>query len=297
MFLFQLWIFNINFETIISFLIGIFFGIAIICLIYAIAVVASLGDKKFFIKTEDDSLTKEETLQLISDAQKCYKDKKLRGKTGKFSYCAKISMDLAYGIASRFYPKSKYPLLEITVDEAILLISYIDKRLDEILSKGILKSLRRFKISFIADISFKASTVMNSRAFNVGMDVTKTVGIVKKVANVINPLNWGRKIFVDTALAIAINKLCLIIITVVGEETYKIYSKKVLNKEEVLETNVDELINSLDKDLLKLKNKEMNDDIDLEYNFMKKGYIPSKNKKDYICIFDPNMEMIKMGGN
>ena len=293
MFLFQLWIFNINFETIISFIFGIFFGIALICLIYAILVVASLGDKKFFIKTQDDSLTLEETQQLIIDAQKSFKDKKLRGKTGKVSYCGKLSTDLAYGIASRFYPKSKYPLLEISIDEAILLLEYIDKRIDDILSKGVLKTLRRFKISFITDMSLKTTAVMNSRAFNVGKNVTKTITTAKKVINIINPLNWGKRIIVDSALSIAINKLCLIIIQIVGEETYKIYSKKVLNKEVDFESNVEELARSIDTDILKLKENNTEEKINLEYEFLKRYYNVENKNVEYDSIFDAEMEMRK----
>ncbi len=293
MFLFQLWIFNINFETIISFIFGIFFGIALICLIYAILVVASLGDKKFFIKTQDDSLTLEETQQLIIDAQKSFKDKKLRGKTGKVSYCGKLSTDLAYGIASRFYPKSKYPLLEISIDEAIMLLEYIDKRIDDILSKGVLKTLRRFKISFITDMSLKTTAVMNSRAFNVGKNVTKTITTAKKVINIINPLNWGKRIIVDSALSIAINKLCLIVIQIVGEETYKIYSKKVLNKEVDFESNVEELARSIDTDILKLKENNTEEKINLEYEFLKRYYNVENKNVEYDSIFDAEMEMRK----
>lgn len=293
MFLFQLWIFNINFETIISFIFGIFFGIALICLIYAILVVASLGDKKFFIKTQDDSLTLEETQQLIIDAQKSFKDKKLRGKNGKVSYCGKLSTDLAYGIASRFYPKSKYPLLEISIDEAIMLLEYIDKRIDDILSKGVLKTLRRFKISFITDMSLKTTAVMNSRAFNVGKNVTKTITTAKKVINIINPLNWGKRIIVDSALSIAINKLCLIVIQIVGEETYKIYSKKVLNKEVDFESNVEELARSIDTDILKLKENNTEEKINLEYEFLKRYYNVENKNLEYDSIFDAKMEMRK----
>lgn len=293
MFLFQLWIFNINFETIISFIFGIFFGIALICLIYAILVVASLGDKKFFIKTQDDSLTLEETQQLIIDAQKSFKDKKLRGKTGKVSYCGKLSTDLAYGIASRFYPKSKYPLLEISIDEAIMLLEYIDKRIDDILSKGVLKTLRRFKISFITDMSLKTTAVMNSRAFNVGKNVTKTITTAKKVINIINPLNWGKRLIVDSALSIAINKLCLIVIQIVGEETYKIYSKKVLNKEVDFESNVEELARSIDTDILKLKENNTEEKINLEYEFLKRYYNVENKNVEYDSIFDAEMEMRK----
>jgi hypothetical protein len=60
MFLFKIWFINIDFGTIMSFIIGIVFGVMLVGLIYAILVVASLNDKKAFVKTQDDSLKEDE---------------------------------------------------------------------------------------------------------------------------------------------------------------------------------------------------------------------------------------------
>ena len=297
MFLLKLWIFEISFSTILSFLFGILFGIALIGLIYAIIVVASIGDKKYFLKTEDDSLTEAEAKDLIYEAQRAYKDKKLRGKTGRVAHCYSLSKDLAYGIASRFYPKSKYPLLEITVDEAILLLGYIEKRLDEILGKRGIRLIRKMKISFIADVSRKTSSVVNSRAFNVGVDVTKSVGKVHKILSIINPVNWGKRLAFDTVMPKILDKLCLVVITVVGEETFKIYSKKVLNKEVNIETNIDEITSAIDNDFIDFKNNTVTDEkINEEYKYLSRYYSVMSDKAKYESLFDSNMKM-KMGGN
>ncbi len=292
MFLFKLWIFEINFETIISFIIGIIFGLILFGLIYIIVVVASLGNKKFIIKTQDDSLTEAEVKDLIVAARDTYKDKKLRGKTGKVSYCYGICKDLAYGIAARFYPKSKYPLLELTVDEAIELISYIRERVDEILGRRGLKLLRRIKVSFIADASLKSASVLNSRAFNVGKNVTKSVGIAKRILDVINPVTLLRKATMDNVLSIVLNKLCVIVITVVGEETYKIYSKKVLNKEVSIESDIDKIADELDIELANAKNRLDNKEISNEdYKLLTRFYNLGNSSYKYDSIFDADMNL------
>lgn len=281
-------IINIDFGTIISFIIGIFFGIVIICLIYAIVVVASLGDKKFIVKTEDDSLSEQKVKELIKNAELIYKDKKIRGKNSRVNHCYKISKDLAYGIASSFYPNSKYPLLELTVDEVISLLGYIQVRIDEILNRRGLRILKKFKVSFITDISMKTTTVLNSKAFNVTKNVSKKVGFLKKVVNVINPVVWVRKAIIDNTMIIVLDKLCMVVISVVGEETYKIYSKKVLNKEVEIESDVDELIDSI-KDEIDV-NENKNEDL----KFMNHYYV-SKTKNNYESIFDSKEKMM-VGG-
>lgn len=287
---FKIWIFNINFETIMSFIIGIFFGIALLCLVYAILVVASLGDKKFIVKTDDDSLTEQEVKDLILEAERCFKDKKLRGKNSRVNHCFKISKDLAYGIAARFYPNSKYPLLELTVDEVISLLGYIQVRIDDLLDRRGLRLLKKLKVSFIKDISTKTTSVLNSKAFNITKDVSKGVGIVKKVLNIVNPVNWVRKTIIDGSLTIILNKLCLVIIAVVGEETYKIYSKKVLNKEPEIESNIDEIINSIGSEI------KGNNELEISNNKFLSHYLPiNKNNKKYESIFDSSCKMINGG--
>ena len=290
MFLFKIWIFNINLETIMSFIIGIFFGIALLCLVYAVLVVASLGDKKFIVKTDDDSLTEQEVKDLILEAERCFKDKKLRGKNSRVNHCFKISKDLAYGIAARFYPNSKYPLLELTVDEVISLLGYIQVRIDDLLDRRGLRLLKKLKVSFIKDISTKTTSVLNSKAFNITKDVSKGVGIVKKVLNIVNPVNWVRKTIIDGSLTIILNKLCLVIIAVVGEETYKIYSKKVLDKEPEIESNIDEIINSIGSEI------KGNNELEISNNKFLSHYLPiNKNNKKYESIFDSSCKLINGG--
>ena len=295
MFLFELFGINLDYKLIISFLVGLFFGLLMFILIYVILVLKSIGSKKFMIKTEIDDLTLQEVKDLVGKAQKEYKDDKLRGSTPKFSHCMNLSKDLVYAISTRYYPNSKYPMLELSIDELILLLGYIEKRLDEILDKRILRLVKRAKISTIYDISVKSSRVVQSKTYEVSKNVTKGVNTAKKVLNIINPAWWFRKTIMDTALDKILDKLYLVLIAIVGEETYKIYSKKFLNDESLdfSSDGVDEIVNSIEDDLKEAKDKIVSENLvnldeDNFKNDLKKKIITNiiDVKNDYECIFD-----------
>lgn len=255
MILFKLGIFEIDLTTIASFFIGIFLGAIITCSIYALLVLGSLRNKKFLIKTEDDSLTASEVKDMIFEAQKSFKDKGLRGDNSRVNHCKDISIGLVYGIATRFFPKSKHPLLELTIDEAMMLTIYIENRVDEILNRKFLRLFKKIKISTIFEITQKTNQVMDSKVFKVGKEVNEKFNTFKKFINVVNPAWWLKKLVFDKTINVITDKICMVIIAVVGEETYKIYSKTVFNADVSIESNVDELVSSLDTELLDVSNE------------------------------------------
>ena len=266
-------------------------------LIYALLVVMSLGDKKFLVKTEDDSLTADEVKDMVVEAQRAFKDKSLRGKQGKVGHCKNLCTDLVYGIATRFYPESKYPLFELSVEESILLVGYIQKRIDELLDKKVLSLFKRFKVSQIVSLTQKTSQVMDSKFYEIGMNINGATKVLRKAINAINPAWWFKKVVTDNVTNIILNKLCLVIIAVVGEETYKIYSKTIFNEEVSIETNVDLLMDSLNDDLTQVKNEVMNNpDAYSEVmdstpsathtiKYKSRAAIGNKLERDYECAF------------
>ena len=48
--------------------------------------------------------------------------------------------------------------------------------------------------------------------------------------NVVNPVYWFRKLVINTSVDVMTKKICIVIIGIVGEETTKIYSKKLFDK-------------------------------------------------------------------
>ncbi len=248
MILLKIWIFNLDFTTILSFLLGVVVGFILLCLLYAIFVLASLRDKKFLIKTTDDSLTVTEVKDMILTAQKTFKDKNLRGKKKRVPFAYEIGKDLVYGIATRFYPKSKYPLLELSVDETIMLTMYVKARLEEIINRRGIRLLKGFKIADIVNITQTSNKVMKSEAFKVTKQISNVAGKIKNVLNIINPVILFRKYVIGSTINIVTDKLCVVALAVVGEETYKIYSKSVFNKTIEIESNVDEILTDIDND-------------------------------------------------
>ena len=97
----------------------------------------------------------------------------------------------------------------------------------------------------------------------------------------------------DVTVNIITNKLCVIIIKVVGEEVFKIYSKKVLNKDVELDTNIEETLNDLENDIKDLNTKENNNnETNIEMKYLSRYYVINKNKViKYKSIYDPEMKM------
>ena len=298
MFLFKLWIFEFDIATLISFLVGILFGVILVFLMYALICVASIGSKKFIVKKQNEGYDLEQVKTLIVKAQEEFKDKGLRGSTPKFNYCVRICKDLAYGIAASYYPNSKYPLLELSVNEITMLLEYIKERLEEILNRRALRLLRKFKISTIVDMSVRSNKLVNSKGFEIGKDVSKAFSALKKVVNALNPVWWFRKLVMDNTINIILNKLYIVAIAVVGEETYKIYSKKVLNIDVEIETNVEEIMKSIDSDLDGISDVE-NEVVDTVLNekmfFKNQAVVGKRLENNYESIFDDNMPLMNKG--
>lgn len=247
--LFKLGIFNIDFATIISFLIGAIMGFIILLLVYALAVISSLHSKNFITKTDKDDLTTQEVKDMVLRTQKSYKDKTLRKDISRIHHCYSLSKDLAYGIAVRFYPESNYPFLELSVNELTLLTGYITSRVDELLNHKGIRMLRKLKISTIVNLSSKTKDIEESKAFQTTKTISQSLNKTKYVFDLINPLKWGRKLIVDRIINLIIDKICIVIISIVGEETYKIYSKKVFHKDVELDTGTADLIEEMSDSL------------------------------------------------
>ena len=291
MYLFKvLWVIEINYQTILSFVIGIITGFILLMLIYAIIVLNSLRDVKVTKIDPTDTLTEREAKEMIEQAILDFKDKTKRGKKTKGEHFKVLCSDLVYGIASRFFPKSKYPLAEISISEAILLLEYIQKRLDEILDRKGVRILKKFKISTIIDISMNTKKVTEAKAFKVTKRAAKVTGAVTKVINVINPVNLFRKLVVETTLSKVTNKLYMISLSIVGEEAFKIYSKAVLKEELEIDSNVDELVDSLKEDFEDAKieaSGELNlDKKDENRKFKTLNLVMNSNKENRVLQYD-----------
>ncbi len=242
-----------DWKYLIVFLTGIMFGFVFMLLLYLYSVVVSLRKKGKYKKrpVEIDEL---EIELLIKDAQEVFKDKELRKEVGLTTHLKNVNLDLASDIAKKYYPTSKYPLLELTVEEALELANYITERTNDFLSARILSPLKRRTIAQIKAMYDTKVKVEETKIVKAGKKVGagKISKTVMGVVNVLNPAYWVKRLAVDKLYDVIIVRICLAIIAITGEETYKIYSKSVFKKPEDLNVDIDELY----KDILKEAEEE-----------------------------------------
>lgn len=240
-----------DFGSILLFIIGIFTGFFLMLLFYLYAVIRGMNKKIIKHKTEEINIDEEEIKLLINDAKEDYKNKDARKELGTFKHLIEVNKMLANDIASKFYPSSKYPYLELTIDEVISLSHYITNRVDELFESKILNLFRKITLRKIIELNdTKKSIEENKLVKSVKKyNVVSAVKFTLKTLNLLNPFYWIRTLTVNQVTNIVLSKMGQQIIQITGEETYKIYSKKVFDVEVDLESDLDEIYEELEKEL------------------------------------------------
>lgn len=267
----------INFANFFSFLIGLGVGFVIFALVYLLLILLSLNKKKYVIKSQINDVSDEEIKKIILDAQNAFKDKKLKGEDAMIGYCYNLSKELVIHIASRFFPNSKHPVFELSIDELILLANYISLRVDEILSKRGLRVFRKLKISTIVGWTDVKKTIDDNPIIKATKKykISETLTAAKKVINVINPLWWAKRFISTASMNLLLKKVCLVIMGIIGEETYKIYSKSVFDKDVTIDSGVDEIVEEIGDENL------MDDDLDFTKDEAVKPIVEKKQTKKH----------------
>lgn len=231
-----------DWRYLIVFITGIAFGFFFMLLVYLYSVIVSLK-KKTKYKRHPIEIDELEMELLIKDAQEQFKNKELRKEMGVFTYFKKVNLELVTDISKKYYPESKYPLLELSVKESLELTNYISNRINDFLSARILAPFKRKTLAQLKGLYDVKVKVEETKIVKAGKKVgaAKIGKTVLGVINVINPAYWVKRLTVDKLYDIIIVKICLASIGVVGEETYKIYSKSVFKDPEEIDVDIDQL--------------------------------------------------------
>ncbi len=237
-----------DYSTFVSFLIGISVGFLLLLLIYVYAVLRSLNKGLRLRGVDEQDIDEEEIKWLIKDAQKEFKNKELRTELGYPKHLLDIITELSVDIAKKFYPKSKYPYLELTVDETLKLNHYITDRLEELLSGRILRLTRGMTLTKIVEMNQTNTKINNSAIVKTAKKYKNVAKTTLAVINAVNPVYWFRKLTKEVAVNKVMVRIGMTIIAITGEETYKIYSKKVFAVEKSIDTGVDDIYEALNKD-------------------------------------------------
>ena len=88
--------------------------------------------------------------EIITNQKNKYIEESSFASTSQKVECLKENcIDLVNEIASSYYPNSKYPIYELSIDELILLTRYISDRIDGLFSGRILRKLKDLKVSSV----------------------------------------------------------------------------------------------------------------------------------------------------
>ena len=254
-----------------SFLIGLGGGITIAALVYIIIVLATTRQKPFIVQTKANNVTDEEIKQMIYEAQQQFKDKSLKGANSTIAYCKDLSVELVMNIAKKYFPESKRPIYELSIDEVLMLTVYISNRLDEILDAKGLRIFRRFKVSQIIGMTevkekIEANSIVKATK---KYKLIEAFNAAKSVINVVNPVYWARKFVVN----------------------------KSIDFDQVVEidSGIDDIVNDIQNDLNEMEEESKSDFVDTNVDAKENNIAleapkePSTKKRSLFRIFRKKM--------
>lgn len=241
-------IIQLDMTTILNFLLGVLTGFILLFLTFLLF--ATINEKKRFRKRILNKLPLEnhEVYDLIEIKQTQLLETVKLTDNAYFNVAFDLSYELLEEIAEHYFPESKYPIYEITVEELMELNRYITNRIEEMVNGKVLKHFKNYRISSLINMLHMKKAIDDSKLMKLNrkFKVSKMLSIGRAVVNYANPVYWFRRLAIKPTTEVLTKEICKYIIAVVGEETNKIYSKSFSEDkhEEDLEEKFNELIES-----------------------------------------------------
>ena len=232
---------------------GILVGFIISVCLYVVIFLASLKKTKSSeikeLSFENEVLLKEKLSDIKKDFITETEGLSMKEKTDMFG---EAIYNVANTVASNYYPNSKYPIYELSIEELIHLLNYLSNRLDGIFSKPVLKIFRKMTISQIFKIIDTKKKIEENKIVKVATS-SKTKKVFQSIMTVINyanPIYWIKKVVINTSLTFTLNRIFLLVLDIVSDETNKAYSKSLFNEERILnEKEINEALNEIEREM------------------------------------------------
>ena len=227
----------VSWSTFFTLLAGIVIGFVICSTIYGITLLKSVKKESGKIKLNTTVVSEEELLKIVNEIKTSFVDE-TEGLSVKYRFEVLGSklVEVASRIACLYYPNSKYPLYELTVEELIMFLEYLSKRIEGVFDKPILKHFKKISISQVFKILDTKKKIDESKVTKIikKTQPSKIKSAVMVVLKVANPVYWVKKLIIGTTIDTAVRKASLLVIDIVAEETSKTYSKSLFNEEKTL---------------------------------------------------------------
>lgn len=225
----------ISFRDVTNFLLGIITGFILLGLFITFMFTTSSRRKqRKRLLALPEMIEKKEVFQMIESKQQQLLETVKLTDNAYFRVAFELSYELAEDIARYYYPKAKYPMYEISIEELLELNYYITKRVEKLVNGKFLKHFKGYKISTIIDILNKKKAIDNSKLMQLNrkLKISKIFSVGKAVLNYANPIYWFRRLAIKPSTVLVTKEVCKFIIAIVGEETNNVYSKSLFHHDE-----------------------------------------------------------------
>lgn len=231
------------------FVLGILTGFVLLTLMIALLLVSGRRNRKKILMSREAPLDSKTVEAIVEEKQKELVDTVKFTDNAYFRVAIDLSMELMQEISHHYFPDSKYPMYELSIQEIIDLTFYVTKRVEKIVDGKFLRLFKNARISTIINILEKKKALDNSKLMKLSrkLHISKLYSASRTILNYANPIYWFRKLTIKPSVTLLTKEVCKMIIEIVGEETNKIYSKKLFaspDDEALIEAKVDELIQS-----------------------------------------------------
>lgn len=245
--LFKIGIIKIDYELLIILLIGIFIGALVFGLVLLIIYLMTHKKKVKIIKSNEE-VAYEDCLPIVLEYTKKYREEiqSMNDLVKIFD----IVYDMSIEIARKFFPKSKAPLLELSIDEVIKLASSFadsfDKAIyeDKLLKKIYTMDSKVLKMFFQDGIKISMLYGLKDKRIEISSELKEAKE---------NMFSKFKKRFVDKIKGIGIKasvkylegsniteRICMLFINVCAAQTYQAFSHKVYDKDVLVDTSIED---------------------------------------------------------
>ena len=247
MLLFKLGFINIEYDTLILFILGILIGAIVFGFIFLIVILSTRKKKNSIVKSKMDVEYERDVIPLKDAAIAEYKSK--IENLGDMSKIFDIAYKLSNDISALFFPKSKTPILELSMDEVISLAESLSIAFDKAISEDkTLKLVYNFNMTIgflvgLKDKKLEIKSELKEAKENVFTRLKNTISSkVKSIQSkaIIKYLEWNH----------IIDRVSMLFINVAAAETYKAFSMKIYHKEMEIDTSIKEEIEVNEKEEL-----------------------------------------------
>ncbi len=239
--------FLVGWPDIRNFLLGMLTGVVLLLLFIALMLVTGRRGKRKILQSKEKALDEKSVEEMIMAKQSELVDTVRYTDNAYFRVAFDLSIELVQEIATHYFPASKYPMYELSIEELLDLAGYITKRIDGLMDTRFLRHFKGYRISTIVNILNKKKALDNSKLMKLSRkyQISKLYSVGRTVVNVANPIFWFRKLAIKPSVTLVTKEVCKYIISIFGEETNKVYSKKLFESpddEVKLENAIDNMI-------------------------------------------------------